>query len=295
MIGRLLSIDNPYHLSIHLDQLEFKDKKDGEVISRPMEDISTIILNHPNITFSQAFIQKAASLNISVIFCDFRHHPASMLFHLDTNQVQNERFRAQVSISESLKKQLWQQTVIAKIKNQASVLAFTGNDPQALLYISKQVKSGDSTNEEAQAARRYWPKLFSEDFTREREGIYINPALNYGYAILRAATARALSGAGLLPTLGIHHHNKYNAFCLADDIMEPYRPFIDRTVWEMWQEGMNCSEIGKEEKARLISTLLMNTSIGKVKRPLQIALTITTASLNRCFLKEDKRIMYPVL
>lgn len=295
MIGRLISVNNPYHLSIRLEQLELRDSRQGLIASRPMEDISTIVLNHPHITFTQAFIQKAAQNNIAVIFCDERYHPSSMLFHLDTNQVQNERYRMQVAASVSLKKQLWQQTVKFKILNQAAVLSYTGKDPIALKYLATQVKSGDGNNEEAQASRRYWPKLFEEDFTREREGVHVNPALNYGYAILRAATARALCGAGLLPTLGIHHHNKYNSFCLADDIMEPYRPYVDRTVWEMWQEGMNCSELGKSEKARLLTILQLDVKLGKVKRPLQIALTMTAASLYRCFNKELKVLSYPSL
>ena len=295
MIGKLISIDNPFHLSVRLDQLQLSNKMEGVVASRPLEDISTIILNHPHITFTQSFIQKAAHFNVAVVFCDERYHPSSMLFHLDTNQVQNERYRCQIEISQSLKKQLWQQTIKAKIKNQAAVVTYIGKDDQALKYISNQVKSGDSSNEEAQAARRYWPQLFEEDFTREREGVHVNPALNYGYAILRAATARAICGAGLLPTIGIHHHNKYNSFCLADDIMEPYRPFVDRTVWEMWKEGMNCSELGKDEKARLLTVLQMDTQMGKLKRPLQIALTMTAASLYHCFAKEIKILLYPTL
>ena len=295
MIGQLISIDNPYHLSIRNDQMELHKKDEGLTASRPMEDISTIILNHPQITFTQSFIQKAAENNIAVVFCNDKYHPSSLLFHLDTNRVQNERYRKQVEISKSLRKQLWKQTIIAKIKNQAAVLDYVGKDPQALLHISGKVKTGDSENEEAQAARRYWPKLFEEDFTREREGVHVNPALNYGYAILRAATARALCGAGLLPTLGIHHHNKYNAFCLADDIMEPYRPFVDLVVWEMWQQGMNCSKLGKSEKARLISILQMDTVIKKLKRPMQIALTMTAASFYRCISEAGKKINYPVL
>lgn len=295
MIGQLISIDNPYHLSIRLDQLELKKKDEGVIASRPMEDITIIILNHPHITFTQAFVQKAAENNIAVIFCDQRHLPSSLLFHLNTNTVQNERYRAQVIANKIQLKQLWKQTVQVKIKNQASVLEYIGKNPQPLLYLANKVKSGDTGNEEAQAARRYWPNLFEEDFTREREGVHVNPALNYGYTILRAGTARALCGAGLLPTLGIHHHNKYNAFCLADDIMEPYRPFVDQVVWEMWQGGMNCSELGKPEKAKLLSILNLDTTIGKMKRPLQIALTMTAASLYRCFLKEADRIKYPVL
>jgi len=166
---------------------------------------------------------------------------------------------------------------------------------EALIYISKQVLSGDVFNREAQAARRYWKVMFDVNFTRERFGIAPNPALNYGYAILRAAVARALSGSGLLSTLGIHHRNKYNSFCLADDIMEPYRPLVDILVIDMVKQKMNCEVLGKVEKAHLLQLLTIDVVINKKKRPLMVALSQTTASLSRCFEGKSKNIIYPSL
>ncbi len=217
-----------------------------------------------------------------------------MLLHLDTNQVQTERFKSQINASEPLKKQLWQQTIKQKILNQAAVLDKCQKEgAEALRYLSKQVLSGDVTNQEAQAARRYWNKLLEVDFTRERYGKDPNPALNYGYAILRAAVARALSGSGLLATLGIHHRNKYNSFCLADDIMEPYRPFVDLLVVNMMEQGLNCLNLGTKEKIHLLQILTVDIKINTKKSPLMVGLSQTSASLSRCFEGEGKKIIYP--
>ena len=296
MLKRTLMFGNAYHLSTKNKQLKATCKESGEIKSVPIEDIGYIVFEHPHITFTQSVMQLLAENNTAVVFCDVKHHPSSMLLHLDTNQVQTERFKAQINASEPLKKQLWQQTVKMKIKNQASVLQKTMSDgAEALRYLSKQVLSGDTSNQEAQAARRYWGKLFGKDFSRERYGEAPNPALNYGYAILRAAVARALSGSGLLATLGIHHRNKYNSFCLADDIMEPYRPFVDLTVFEMKEKGMDCNNLGTMEKAHLLSILSMDIFINNNKSPLMVGLSQSTASLSRCFEGKAKKIIYPKL
>jgi CRISPR-associated protein Cas1 len=294
MLKRTLFFGNPYHISTENVQLKVTCKETAEIKTVPIEDIGFIVFEHPHITFTQSVMQHLAANNTAVVFCDEKYHPSSMLLHLDTNQVQTERFKAQINASEPLKKQLWQQTIKQKINNQAAVLDKTQKEgAEALQYLSKQVMSGDTTNQEAQAARRYWSKLFDESFTRERYGNAPNPALNYGYAILRAAVARALSGSGLLPTLGIHHRNKYNSFCLADDIMEPYRPFVDLLVVEMLEQGMNCLELGKEEKAHLLQLLAMDIVVNNKKSPLMVGLSQTTASLSRCFEGKAKKIIYP--
>lgn len=296
MLKRTLFFGNPYHLNTENLQLKATCKESGEIKTVPVEDIGFIVFEHPQITFTQSVMQLLAENNTAVVFCDAKFHPSSMLLHLDTNQVQTERFKAQINASETLKKQLWQQTIIAKIQNQSKVLfKLNKNGGEALMMKSKKVLSGDSENQEARAAKKYWSFLFGESFRRDRFGEAPNPALNYGYAILRAATARALTGSGLLATLGIHHKNKYNSFCLADDIMEPYRPYVDILVFNMQNNGCNTSTLGKKEKATLLNLLSCDVHIKNKKRPLMIALSETTASLSRCFEGKAKKIIYPIL
>jgi CRISPR-associated protein Cas1 len=293
MIKRTLFFSNNYHLSTENFQLKAASKESGELKSVPIEDVGYVIFEHPQITFTQSVMQLLAENNSAVIFCDAKHRPSSMLLHLDTNYVQSERFKEQLNASEALKKQLWKQTIQCKIENQAKLLETAGIDGRALWTKAKQVKSGDSSNEEAKAARLYWKRLFGHEFLRERFGEAPNPALNYGYAILRAAVARALSGSGLLSTFGIHHRNKYNAFCLADDIMEPYRPFVDYLVWQMQVDGMETEDLGTNEKKALLKLLTLDTQTEKQISPLQIALSRTTHSLAKCFEGEQRKIIYP--
>lgn len=295
MLKRTLFFGSPYHVHTRYEQLIIQNKDSQEEHSVPIEDIGHIVFEHPHITFTQSVMQLLAENNTAVIFCDEKHHPSSMLFHLDTHYVQTERFKHQINASEPLKKQLWQQTIKQKIKNQAAVLFTIGGRSDALLYKSKQVTSGDRTNEEAKAAKIYWTQLLGKDFRRERFGEPPNPALNYGYAILRAATARALSGSGLLSTLGIHHRNKYNSFCLADDIMEPYRPYVDQLVYEIYKNGMDCSDLGKSEKQELLKLLTLDVHIDQQTSPLMLGLAKTTASLAKCFEGSSKKIKYPEL
>ncbi|MBK8927427.1 MAG: type II CRISPR-associated endonuclease Cas1 [Crocinitomicaceae bacterium] len=293
MLKRTLFFGNPYHISTRDLQLNIEDKESGEKKTVPIEDIGFIVFEHPHITFTQSVMQLLAENNASVIFCDQKFHPSSMLFHLDTHYIQHEKFKHQINASEPLKKQLWQQTIKNKINNQGDLLKQNGKNAEALYYKAKQVKSGDSTNEEAQAARKYWSELFGDNFIRERSGDAPNPDLNYGYAILRAATARSLAGSGLLSTLGIHHRNKYNSFCLADDIMEPYRPFVDQIVLNMQRIGLDCLELGKPEKAELLSLLTTDVLMHGQKSPLMVALSKTTSSLAKCFEGELNKIHYP--
>ncbi len=294
MIKRTIYFSNPYHLSTRYTQLCIAEKKTGEIKTLPIEDIGYIIFEHPQITFTQSVMQLLAENNTAVIFCDDKFHPSSMLFHLDTHYVQSERFRYQVNATEPLKKQLWQQTIKHKIFNQATLLEKLAKPNTALLTKRKAVKSGDTTNEEGKAARYYWSKLFDKNFRRERYGDTPNPALNYGYAILRAATARALSGSGLLNTLGIHHKNKYNSFCLADDIMEPYRPFVDEIVLKLYENGYDCLNLEKEIKAELLKVLTIDVNLNNQKSPLMIALNKTSATLALCFEGKRKKIDFPI-
>lgn len=295
MLKKTLFFNSPCHLKIHNSQLVILNKTTGEENERPVEDIGFVVFEHHQITFTQAVIRLLAKHNAAVIFCDEKHLPASMLFHLDSHQTQTEHFRAQVEASVPLKKQLWKQTVKAKIRNQAAMLDFAEQDGEPLRYMARQAKSGDPENIEARAARFYWPRLFGDEFTRARYGNAPNNMLNYGYTILRAAVARALTGSGLLPTLGIHHHNKYNAYCLADDVMEPYRPYVDQLVWELMNEGKAEEELSPKLKMNLLQCLSGDITINRKQRPLMVGLSETTASLARCFKGEVKRIKYPVL
>lgn len=295
MLKKTLFFNNACHLNTRYHQLVITNKKTGEQNQRPIEDLGFVVLNNPQITFTQSVIQQLAANNAAVVFCDKKHHPTSMLFHLDSHQTQTEHFRAQVEASEPLKKQLWKQTVKSKIRNQASMLDFIEEEGDALRYMARQVKSGDTTNQEARASRLYWPLLFGENFTRKRYGVPPNNMLNYGYAVLRAAVARALTGSGLLPTLGIHHRNKYNAYCLADDIMEPYRPYVDQLVWELTESGFVEEDLSTKLKSELLNILSCDIIISNKKRPLMVGLSETTASLVRCFKGEGRKIKYPVL
>ena len=251
MIKKTLYFGNPAYLSLKLGQIVIRlpdivknetlperMRQQGE-ITKPIEDIGIVVLDNKQITITQGLLEALLENNCAVITCDNRSMPVGLMLPLSGNSVQSERFRDQIDASIPLKKQLWQQTVKAKIRNQTAVLAhFTKIETGCMKRWENDVKSGDADNLEGRAAAYYWKNLFADFnelklFTRDRDGIFPNPLLNYGYAILRAVVARALVSSGMLPTLGIHHHNRYNAYCLADDIMEPYRPYVDYLVSSM--------------------------------------------------------------
>ena len=222
--------------------------------------------------------------------------PYGLLLPLVGNAIQTERFRYQINASVPLKKQLWQQTVQAKIANQAYVLEKYRNVTAKNLFAwVKDIKSGDPDNYEARAAVYYWANMFPHipDFIRDREGEPPNNLLNYGYAILRAVVARSLVASGMLPTLGIFHRNKYNAYCLADDIMEPYRPFVDKQILDIAEKYRDLSNINKEIKIELLNIPVVDVVIEGQSRPLMIAVRQTTSSLFQCFAGELRRIKYP--
>lgn len=295
MIKRTLFFGNPYHLKTKNKQLIATEKETGVIKTIPIEDIGFIVFEHPQISFTQSVIQLLNNNNTAVIFCNEKYLPTSMLLNLDGNTVQSELFKYQVSASTPLKKGLWQQTIKQKIRNQAQHLKLLGENYTPLLYHAKNVLSNDSTNREAIAAKYYWNKLLGNNFRRDRFGDAPNNLLNYGYIVLRAAVARSLVGSGLLATLGIHHRNKYNAFCLADDIIEPYRIFADKLVLQIIEKEEDISELTTPIKAQLLTILTQDIFIGQKKRPLMAGLSETTASLARCFKGEDKNIKYPTL
>ncbi len=257
----------------------------------PIEDIGVVVLDNRQITITQGVLEALLENNSAVITCDSSRMPVGLMLPLCGNTTQSERFREQLDASLPLKKQLWQQTVQAKIANQAAVLkACRGSEVRNMRKWVGEVKSGDADNLEARAAAYYWANLFT-GFRRGREGEPPNNLLNYGYAILRAIVARGLVGSGLLPTLGIHHHNRYNAYCLADDIMEPYRPYVDKLVVAMFDSGIE--ELDKDARAQLLGLPVMEVSIDGQRSPLMIAVGQTTASLYRCFSGESRKITYP--
>jgi len=296
MIKRTLFISNPFHVSTKLNQLVLKNKKTGEEKQTPIEDIGFIVFEHEECTFSLQAIQHLNANNVATIFCNEKHLPTSMLLNLESNDIQSQLFGHQINATEPTKKQLWQQTIKYKIRNQALLFERLGKPNEFLKRCAENVKSGDTRNEEAKASRFYWASLFEPlEFSRDRFGSPPNNLLNYGYAILRAGVARALAGSGLLPTLGIHHHNKYNAYCLADDIMEPYRPFVDRLVHDIIHDTHDYAELTTDLKARLLSVLTIDININDSTSPLMVGLSQTTASLAECFAGGRKTIKYPEL
>lgn len=308
MIKRTLYFGNPAYLSVANAQLviklpeteiNFKEKYQGSnpnTKTIPIEDIGLVVIDHRQITITSGAISSLLENNSAVVTCDSKCMPSGLLLPLSGNTIQNERFRAQIESSIPLRKQLWQQTISQKIHNQYAVLKVNTNTECGCMEAwSKDVRSGDPMNLEARAAAYYWKNLFPDfdNFVRGQEEDYPNNLLNYGYAILRAVIARALVGSGLLPTLGIHHQNRYNAFCLADDIMEPYRPYVDQLVIDIMQEFPGVINLCKEIKARLLTIPVIDVLIKGKKSPLMIAAGLTTASLAKCFEGTARKIDYP--
>lgn len=296
MIKRTLFFGNPAYLSTKNEQLVVnfpEDEKPPATI--PIEDLGFVVLEHPQITVTNGLLTKLIQNKTAVVTCDKQHLPCSLLQPLTGHSEQTERFRQQLNASVPLKKNLWQQTVMAKINNQAAHLQERQLYAKKLFRWATEVKSGDAANHEAIAAAFYFQNLFVHipDFSRNQKGIPPNNLLNYGYAILRAVTARALVSTGLLPSLGIFHKNKYNAFALADDIMEPYRIYVDALVYEMVQSGEEVSELTKSLKTDLLSIPAMDVSIDGKKSPLMVAMSRTTNSLYECFLGSSRKVLYP--
>ena len=299
MIKRTICFSHPAYLSLLNRQMVVKlEKHDDEPEKQatiPIEDIGVVVLDHRQITLTHGVMAALLDNNAAVVTCDNSHMPVGLMLPLEGHTVQQERFQDQLGSSLPLRKQLWQQTVQQKILNQAALLReLIGIETGNMRQWAKEVLSDDSTNLEGRAAAFYWSQMFPTipNFTRSRGGAYPNALLNYGYAILRAVIARALVGSGLLPTLGIHHHNRYNAYCLADDIMEPYRPYVDRLVVETMAV---CSdvEVTTAIKSRLLTVPTLEVHIGGQRSPLMVAASQTTASLARCFSGESRRVVYP--
>lgn len=308
MIKKTLCFSNPAYLSLRNAQLviqipdTIKEDEETPAMKKakertiPIEDIGVVVLDNKRITITTGVMEALLENNAAVITCDSRSMPTGLMLPLYGNTVQNERFRDQLDASLPLRKQLWQQTVKQKIANQEVVLrSYTEAETRCMKAWVEDVRSGDADNLEARAAAYYWRNIFPAlpDFVRGREGEPPNNLLNYGYAILRAVIARALVSSGMLPTLGIHHHNRYNAYCLADDIMEPYRPYVDELVIKLMNKYPEYSTLTRELKAELLSIPVLDVTIDGKRSPLMIAASQTTASLYKCFSGELRKITYP--
>lgn len=308
MIKKTLYFGNPAYLSlkdgqlvIKLPEVESNDslpegfKKSFEV-TKPVEDIGVVVLDNKRITITTGVLEALLENNCAVITCDSKSMPTGLMLPLCGNTIQNERFREQLDASLPLKKQLWQQTIQAKIVNQSAVLSrYSTADVRCMKVWANEVRSGDPDNLEARAAAYYWKNIFPEipRFVRDREGMAPNNLLNYGYAILRSVVARSLVTSGLLPTLGIHHHNRYNAYCLADDIMEPYRPYVDELVIKTIAKFGVQEELTKQIKAEMLQIPTIDVKISGRRSPLMIGVGQTTASLYKCFNGEIRKVVYP--
>ena len=294
MIKQTLMLTSAVSLSLKDNQMviTFKDNKD--TVTRHIEDIGFVIVNNPNVSITIPLLNELADNNVAVVFCDRRQMPKSMLMTLDGNSTQQETYRFQIEASLPTKKNIWKQLVEGKIKNQALLLNKVGRNGNVLKQYYSNVKSGDTDNREGAAAREYWNRLFDSQFIRRREGEPPNNLLNYGYTILRAAVARALIGSGLYPAFGVFHKNRYNAFPLADDVMEPYRPFVDEIVYHLYFDGAT-NELDNNSKSALLRLLFTDVRIGKVTRPLENALSMTTSSLMKMLKGDNDKLVLPSL
>jgi CRISPR-associated protein Cas1 len=296
MIKRTLFFGNPAYLSTKNEQIVISyPNKEQETKTVAIEDIGVIVLENQQITITNGLLEKLVNNNVALINCDQFHLPIGLLMPLNGHTEQSERFKNQINATAPLKKNLWQQTISAKIRNQAGLLKEKGIPCRKMEIWSKEVTSGDALNHESRAAVFYWQNLITVDnFTRGQKGIPPNNLLNYGYAILRAITARAIVSSGMLPTLGIFHRNKYNAYCLADDIMEPYRPYVDLIATHIMETEDNFEELTIDLKKQLLSVAAIDVTIDGKNSPLMVAMSRTTNSLHECFEGSARKVLYPV-
>lgn len=292
MIKRIIEISSaPAYISVKDQQLLLK--REGKITgSIPVEDLGVLIVDHPGCTYSHAALNELLANNVAVVICGKNHHPNGLLLPLDTHSVQSERFRVQNAATQPAKKRLWKQLVQAKIRHQAWCLDACGKQGgDGLRFLADRVKSGDTENHEAQAASRYWSLLFGSTFRRKRDGLPPNSMLNYGYTVLRAAVARSLSGGGLHPSFGLHHHNRYNAYPLADDVMEPFRALVDVHVFTHWEKGE--TSITPDVKRALLGVLSQDVLLDGERRPLMNALHFLSANLMRALSGDDPCLVIP--
>lgn len=292
MLKKSILLENK--ASVTTKNLQLVIKTEAKESAIPIEDIGYVVIDNPEIYLSIPALNLLIENNTAIIICNANHLPNGMFLNLNSHHIQQEIFKHQINTSVPLKKKLWQQTIIEKINNQGILLEKITSKKNNFEFLASKVLSGDTSNMEGVAASFYWKSFFEHQFKRERFGDYPNNFLNYGYALLRASTARALSGSGLLNTLGIHHKSKYNAFALADDIMEPFRPVVDEKVFELMQKYDN-QELNTQLKAELLQILTRTVYFKNEKSPLMVALQKTASSLQQCYTGERKKIKYPKL
>ena len=293
MIRRIIEVSSgPARLSIRYQQLVI-EREGQERATVPCEDIGVLLVDHPAISYTHAVFTTLARAGAAVVLCSADHNPASLVLPLEGNTVQTERFATQIEATLPLKKRLWQALITAKIRMQAAVLQAAAGEDGGLGALAVRVRSGDPANCEAQAAQRYWPRLLGPEFRRRRAGPPPNLLLNYGYTVFRAAAARALCAAGLLPTVGVHHHNRSNALCLADDVVEPYRPYVDWRVRRLVDDKAPLGDLDRESKAALLSLFNEVIPIGGQRSPLLLAFHSTAASLANSFRQGSASLALP--
>ena len=294
MLKRTIVITEAYHLSLKNAQMVVSAREMPEITRTvPIEDLGLLMIENQMATATMPLLNALVDMGVAVVLCDNKGMPHAFLENMDGHNMQGEILSQQIAVSEPLKKQLWKQIVECKIKNQENLLNKIHGNGDVLKPYRMNVKSGDGDNREGAAAHVYFPLLFGDDFVRDRTQSGINALLNYGYTVLRAATTRALVSSGLTPAIGLFHHNRSNAFPLADDLMEPFRPFVDEIVYGLCEEGK--MSLNKETKAALINVLYCDTEYPKVTRPLQLGLSLTMASLAKCYRGEQKTLSLPEL
>lgn len=297
MIKKVINIDSPAYLNTQYEQLKIRLRETDKIKSVPLEEIGVLILNNYSITISAVCMMKLNEYKIAMIVSDKSHLPTGMMLPFDGNFEQTERIRKQINLSKPREKNAWKQIIISKIENQSLHLEFLNKDFKAIRKKKDKVLSGDTTNQEGQASKLYWGKLFSgKDFYRDRYGPYPNNMLNYCYAILRATVARSIVASGLHPSIGLFHHNKYNSYCLADDMMEPFRPFADSLVYKLFLENPDEEfELSQEIRSKLLSVLYLDTEIDKTNHTLEVAVSRSCYSLYKYINGETDKLELPNL
>lgn len=298
--ARTLYFGNPAYLRVKNGQLMIELPREDQTRQVPLEDIGLMVLDHPQITCTQRVFAEALQHQAAILICDQKHMPFGLMVSMQGNNLQGVRVRRQAEIAPEEKKRIWNNIVAAKIRNQADLLLQHHLSSAPLLRWSKMAQA-QSDHLEGRAAAFYWPRIFSnhdpiyEGFKRERDGEFPNNLLNYGYTILRAATARAIVCAGILPGLGLFHQNQYNAYPLADDLMEPFRPFVDALVGQILEEEEEeVFMLEKHHKAKLLGVLNQAVSIEGKRGPLSQALHRAAVSLVQCFEGKRKRLVFPM-
>ncbi len=295
MIGRIVEVaDDKRHIFLSrgflvVQETEGERRELGQV---PLDDVAAVIGNAHGLSYTNNLLVALAERCAPFVLCAANHNAVGMLLPIEGNFQQAKRFDAQIAATQPTAKRLWAEIVKSKLQQQAAALEASGAPFAPLQAMVRKVRSGDPENFEAQGARRYWGLLFGDDFRRDREAEGVNAMLNYGYTVLRAATARAVVAAGLHPTLGLHHSNEGNAMRLVDDLMEPFRPLIDLRVWQLHKQGE--TQVTPENKRALVRTLYddMQTSAGAT--PVMVCAQKLATSLAQIFLGEQDKLDLPL-